>query len=82
MVKLSKIAIKKTWIPLVNIISTTSDEMDKEITYKAGCKKQEWFTKGANDRCSCQENDWIETKKEIKEIKALHIFLSNYVAEG
>ena len=31
---------EETWIPLVNTVSTTFDEMENEIIYKAGCKEQ------------------------------------------
>ena len=78
MVKLSKIAIKKTWIPLVNIISTTSDEMDKEITYKAGCKEQ---IINRNDLLRAQMIDaavrrMIEStqKKKLKKLKLYTFF--------
>ena len=30
---------EKTWIPLVNTVSTTFDEVENEIIYKAGCKE-------------------------------------------
>ena len=31
---------EETWIPLVNTVYTTFDEMENEILYKAGCKEQ------------------------------------------
>ena len=59
---------EETWIPLVNTTSTTFDEMENEIIYKAGCKEQ---TINRNDILRAQMKD--PTIRGMTELKHKNI---------